>query len=242
MFGTLTCLTVEKLGYLDFGVAIPAEAEQVIREDLENRQSRMDKKEKWRLAMQGLSGLVLVICLIAHVADVYLVGLILSILAAAFSGASKHQLNEALKESGEFVFLLAIFFGIVAMIHQTHLFEPVSAWIFGFEGKARILALFAATGVLSAISDNVFVASIFITTVEEMNLTREEFENLAVAVNMGTNIPSIATPNGQAAFLFLLMSPVAALVKMSYVRMLLLAFPFAVTCTAAGAVAIWFLD
>ena len=37
-------------------------------------------------------------------------------------------------------------------------------------------------------------------------MTREHFENLAVAINMGTNLPSCATPNGQAAFLFILTS------------------------------------
>ena len=35
-----------------------------------------------------------------------------------------------------------------------------------------------------------------------------QFEKLAVAINTGTNIPSVATPNGQAAFLFLLTSSI----------------------------------
>ena len=44
-------------------------------------------------------------------------------------------------------------------------------------------------------------------------ITREQFDKLAIAINTGTNIPSIATPNGQAAFLFLLTSSLAPLDK-----------------------------
>ncbi|MDK7286293.1 fumarate hydratase, partial [Bifidobacterium bifidum] len=38
-------------------------------------------------------------------------------------------------------------------------------------------------------------------------------------VNTGTNLPSVATPNGQAAFLFLLTSALAPLIRLSYGRM-----------------------
>jgi len=38
------------------------------------------------------------------------------------------------------------------------------------------------------------------------DISREHFDVLAVAINTGTNLPSVATPNGQAAFLFLLTS------------------------------------
>jgi Na+/H+ antiporter NhaB len=37
-------------------------------------------------------------------------------------------------------------------------------------------------------------------------ISHAQFEWLAVAINTGTNIPSVATPNGQAAFLFMLTS------------------------------------
>jgi NhaB family Na+:H+ antiporter len=61
---------------------------------------------------------------------------------------------------------------------------------------------------------------------------------LAVAVNTGTNIPSVATPNGQAAFLFLLTSALAPLIRLSYLRMVLMALPYTVTMTAVGFVAV----
>jgi NhaB family Na+:H+ antiporter len=98
--------------------------------------------------------------------------------------------------------------------------------------------LFGASGLLSAISDNVFVATIYISQVKDGllagALTREQFDVMAVAINTGTNIPSIATPNGQAAFLFLLTSALAPLIRLSYFRMVWMALPYVVTMTAAA--------
>ena len=97
---------------------------------------------------------------------------------------------------------------------------------------------YLANAALSAISDNVFVATIYITEVKaallEGTITREQFESLAVAINTGTNIPSVATPNGQAAFLFLLTSALAPLIRLSYGRMLWMALPYTVTMTLTG--------
>jgi NhaB family Na+:H+ antiporter len=79
-----------------------------------------------------------------------------------------------------------------------------------------------ANGVLSAISDNVFVATVYMNELYEAlqagQVTREHFDLLTVAINTGTNIPSVATPNGQAAFLFLLTSALAPLIRLSYGR------------------------
>ena len=44
----------------------------------------------------------------------------------------------------------------------------------------------------------------------------EHYNDLAIAINAGTNLPSVATPNGQAAFLFLLTSAIAPLVRLPY--------------------------
>jgi len=69
----------------------------------------------------------------------------------------------------------------------------------------------------------------------------EQYNKLAVAINMGTNIPSVATPNGQAAFLFLLTSALAPLIRLSYMEMVKLALPYAITMTATGVLATMFL-
>ena len=72
-------------------------------------------------------------------------------------------------------------------------------------------------------------------------ISREHFELLTVAINTGTNIPSVATPNGQAAFLFLLTSALAPLIRLSYGRMVVLALPYTITMTIAGLLATIYL-
>jgi Na+/H+ antiporter len=103
-------------------------------------------------------------------------------------------------------------------------------------------SLYLASGALSAISDNVFVASVYITEVKAAFLqgavNREQFDWLAVAINTGTNVPSVATPNGQAAFLFLLTSTLAPLIKLGYGRMVWMALPYFVVMTGVGLVAL----
>jgi NhaB family Na+:H+ antiporter len=97
---------------------------------------------------------------------------------------------------------------------------------------------------LSMISDNVFVATIYISEVKQAldagQISRETFDLLAVAINTGTNIPSVATPNGQAAFLFLLTSALAPLIRLSYGRMVWMALPYTLTMSAAGLAAVFY--
>ena len=67
-------------------------------------------------------------------------------------------------------------------------------------------------------------------------IDREHLNTLAVAINTGTNIPSVATPNGQAAFLFLLTSSLAPLIRLSYGRMVIMALPYTLSMGLTG----WF--
>ena len=103
-----------------------------------------------------------------------------------------------------------VFFGVVSVIADQELFAPIINYVLSKSADIQPQIFFLANGILSAISDNVFVATIYINEIKEaldMNtITRSQFDNLAIAINTGTNIPSIATPNGQAAFLFLLTS------------------------------------
>ena len=97
--------------------------------------------------------------------------------------------------------------------------------------------------VLSMISDNVFVATVYINEVadalEDGIIDRAQFDALAVAINTGTNLPSVATPNGQAAFLFLLTSALAPLIRLSYVKMLFMALPYTIVLSTVGMLMIW---
>ena len=131
-----------------------------------------------------------------------------------------------------------MFFAIVSVIHDQHLFSPVINYVLAQSTDIQPPLFFVANGFLSAISDNVFVATIYINEVkaalDNQLITREQFDNLAVAINTGTNIPSIATPNGQAAFLFLLTSSLAPLINLSYMRMVLMALPYTIVLSIVG--------
>lgn len=59
-----------------------------------------------------------------------------------------------------------------------------------------------------------------------------------MAINSGTNLPSVATPNGQAAILFLLTSALAPLIRLSYVEMLWMAPPYTILLSLVGMIAI----
>ena len=134
--------------------------------------------------------------------------------------------------------MLVVFFAIVAVIHEQHLFTPVIDAVLHMEASVRPAMFFVANGVLSMISDNVFVATVYISEVKAAldagEITRAEFDQLAVAINTGTNLPSVATPNGQAAFLFLLTSAVAPLIRLSYGRMVIMALPYTFVLGGVG--------
>jgi len=102
--------------------------------------------------------------------------------------------------------------------------------------------MFIANGVLSMISDNVFVATVYInemaSSLKSGAISREHFELMAIAINTGTNLPSVATPNGQAAFLFLLTSALAPLIRLSYMKMVFMALPYTIVLSIVGGSAI----
>ena len=181
-----------------------------------------------------------------HIAEVGLIGLVVIILATSFTGiVEEHRIGKAFEAALPFTALLVVFFVIVAAIHEQHLFEPLMRRVIAADGRTQAGLLYAATGVLSAISDNVFVASIYITEMKSAFMqglmSREQFEMAAVAINTGTNIPSVATPNGQAAFLFMLTSTLAPLIRLGYARMIWMALPYFVVMTGVGLMSVLYL-
>ena len=98
---------------------------------------------------------------------------------------------------------------------------------------------YIANGFLSAVSDNVFVATIYIGQVaEKIPVGTDQFNNLAIAINVGTNIPSIASPKVRAPFLFLLTSALAPLINLSYLRMVYMALPYTIILSIVGYISI----
>ena len=244
--GLATCVVVERFAWFGYGSPAPPAVRQVLL-DFERREStRMTPRHKQVIVVQAIVALLLVIALAFHVAEIGVIGLGIIVLATAFTGVvDESRLGKAFEAALPFTALLVVFFAIVGMIHQQALFEPLLEWVLRLEPVDQPIALFGASGLLSIVSDNVFVATIYITQVKEALTTgaisQEQFEAMAVAINTGTNIPSIATPNGQAAFLFLLTSAIAPLIRLSYFRMVWMALPYFITMTGAAALGVLYL-
>ena len=237
--GMITCFTVEKLHIAGFGTHLPLRIKKIFHEyntyDVNQRTDIL----KLELFIEMFVGILLIIALALHLAAVGIVGLGVIILLTAFKGITKeHDLGDAFKEALPFTALLVVFFGVVSVIADQELFAPIINYVLSKSTDIQPQIFFLANGILSAISDNVFVATVYINEIKEaldMNkITRSQFDNLAIAINTGTNIPSIATPNGQAAFLFLLTSSLAPLINLSYIRMVLMALPYTIVLSIVG--------
>ena len=194
---------------------------------------------KLELIIEMIVGLLLIIALALHLAAVGIIGLGVIILLTSFKGITdEHDLGDAFKEALPFTALLVVFFAVVSVIADQALFSPIIAYVLAQNLDVQAPIFFVANGLLSAISDNVFVATIYINEIKEALdsdvISRAQFDNLAIAINTGTNIPSIATPNGQAAFLFLLTSSLAPLIGLSYMRMVKMALPYTIVLSIVG--------
>ncbi len=241
--GLITCYALEKLKWFGYGVEIPENVLNVLKQFDQEKSQRRTKQDNVKLIMQGVVGLWLIVALALHLAAVGLIGLTVIILATSFTGVTEeHQIGHAFEEALPFTALLAVFFAVVAVIIDQQLFTPVITWVLGFEGNMQLVMFYLANGFLSMVSDNVFVGTVYITEVKKAllagQITRDQFDLLAVAINTGTNLPSVATPNGQAAFLFLLTSALAPLIRLSYGRMVIMAFPYTIVLTVVGLITI----
>ncbi len=248
--GLITTIILEKTKVFGYGGELPEVARGIIQNYTDEMESKMTKKEKYALIVQAVSAILLILALALHVASVGLIGLGLIIIQTAFMGIiEEHSLGKAFEEALPFTGLLVVFFVIVAMIHDQHLFSPIIDWALAKDPSQQPALFYLANGILSMISDNVFVATVYINelqqafasstmSAEEIAAVREQYVKLAIAVNTGTNLPSVATPNGQAAFLFLLTSALAPLINLSYGKMVKMAFPYTIVLGGVGLIGI----
>lgn len=243
--GLLTTLVLEKLKIFGYGAQLPDVARTIIENYTKEADETRTEKEKFGLIVQAVAAVLLIIGLALHLAPVGLIGLGIIIFQTAFMGITEeHQLGKAFEEALPFTGLLVVFFVIVAMIHDQHLFTPIIEWALSLEPDQQPSMFYIANGLLSMISDNVFVATVYIGEVKGVydagNLSLEQFEKLAIAINTGTNLPSVATPNGQAAFLFLLTSTLAPLINLSYGKMVKMAFPYTIVLGGMGLIGVMY--
>ncbi len=237
--GLLTCLLLETFKWFSYGVELRPAVRDILRDFDRHTSERRTTRDKAIIIAQALTAVFLVVALANHLAEVGMIGLAVIVLATVFTGVTEeHRIGHAFQEALPFTALLVVFFVIVSVIDQQELFTPVIDAVLALEPDLQGSMFYLANGVLSMISDNVFVATVYISEVKEAllagDISREQFDILTIAINTGTNIPSVATPNGQAAFLFLLTSALAPLIRLSYGRMVWMALPYTLTMTATG--------
>jgi NhaB family Na+:H+ antiporter len=245
--GLITCAFLEKTKTFGYGTELSPRVREILEEFDNSMAEKRTKSEKAIIGVQAAVAIVLIIALGFHLAEPGVVGLLIIVLATALNGVTEeHRLGHAFEEALPFTALLVVFFAIVAVIDNQGLFTPIIDWVRTYDGKTQEALFYLANGFLSMISDNVFVATVYITEIEELFLSgeidRATFDALAVSINTGTNIPSVATPNGQAAFLFLLTSALAPLIRLSYGRMVIMALPYTITMSITGLLALWYFN
>ena len=241
--GLVTCVVLEKFSIAGFGNQLPLSVRDIFNDYSNYRNENITTNDKAVLLIESIVLIFLVLALAFSIAAVGLIGLTVMVLLTAFKGVTKeHDLGEAFHEALPFTALLAVFFAIVSVIYDQKLFDPVINYVLSQDPSVQPSLFYIANGFLSAVSDNVFVATIYIKQVAlTIPVGTDQFNNLAIAINVGTNIPSIATPNGQAAFLFLLTSSLAPLINLSYLRMVYMALPYTIILSIVGYISIYTL-
>ncbi len=241
--GLLTCYLLERTGILGYGAILPPRVRAILRNHERKASQQRTRQDVMRLVVQGVIGLWLIIALALHLAEVGLIGLSVIILATSLCGVTdEHAIGKAFTEALPFTALLTVFFAVVAVIIDQHLFAPIISYVLEAAPHQQLTLFYLFNGLLSSISDNVFVGTVYINEVRNAlannQIDLNQFELLAVAINTGTNLPSVATPNGQAAFLFLLTSAIAPLIRLSYGRMVVMALPYTVVLTIVGLIGV----
>ena len=237
--GLICCALIERFKVFNYGFELSDSLRGKIISQANKADTERTDLDKLHLVIEAILGICLILALGFHLAPVGVIGLFLMVFLTAFKGITEeHQLGGAFKESLPFTALLVIFFVVVAVISDQKLFTPVIDLVLATSDNVQVPLFYLANGALSAISDNVFVATVYMNEiVQALNnnvITQNQFDRLAVAINTGTNLPSVATPNGQAAFLFLLTSSLAPLIGLSYMRMVYKALPYTIVLTLVG--------
>ena len=176
--GLLTCYLIERFSLFSFGTQLPDHIRQVLydfdkKESLERSQS-----QNMKIITQAVVAIILVISLAFGLAAVGLIGLMVIVLLTAFNGViEEHELGKAFEEALPFTALLVVFFAVVAVIHDQHLFTPIITYVLSLKLDVQIPMFFMVNGILSMISDNVFVATIYISEVKAALIAEQLIES-----------------------------------------------------------------
>ncbi len=250
IFGLVTTILLEHFKLFGFGVTMTPEEREVLTEWKQQYMQSMNRTEKLSIMIQGVIALLLAIMLITHFAVVGLIGLVIIIFATATTGKKdEHDFVPSFEEGGPFLVVLGVLFAFVAMLHEQHTFMPAIQFATALGEHGQKIFYFLGSGILSAVSDNVFVAKIFMDAAVDMmkegQLTVTEIkhlEQLTVSINAGTNIFSVLTPNGQAAFLFFLTSALAKnRLNMGWLEIFKMTLPYAIVMIVVSLLCVMFV-
>ena len=162
--GLLTCMTVEKFHIFGYGAKLPGNIRSHLLETAIEMEEKQGQAGKTRLIIQCITGVWLVVALAFHLAAVGIIGLSVIIFLTSMNGyIEEHQLGKAFEEALPFTALLVVFFSIVGVIHDQEIFHPIIEFVLSMQGHTQLAAYYIANGLLSAISDNVFVATVYIS-------------------------------------------------------------------------------
>ena len=164
LVGLGTCYLVEKKKWFTYGYELPGHIRSHLLETEVKMEAKRGFKGKLQLIVQAMAGIWLIIALAFHLAAVGLIGLSVIVFLTALNGIiDEGQIGHAFEEALPFTALLVVFFAVVAVIHDQHLFKPVVDYVLSLQGQSQLAAYYIANGLLSAISDNVFVATVYIS-------------------------------------------------------------------------------
>ena len=243
--GLILCPLLEIFRVPGFGYQLPDNIRKLIVNDYKDKIQKFTAQNLYFYVLQGIVAILLVAALGFHVAEVALIGVAIIIILSSCTGKiHEHDFSEPFSNAMPFATLMVVFFAILAVVHDQHLITPIIKWVLSFEGQTQLIILYMANGLLSMVSDSVFVASVFLSEMDAAYqagaFSSEWYEKIAVVINMGTNIPSLGTPNGTAGFLFLLTSALAPVLQLSYFRMFKLMIPYFLALSTIGGVMVYF--
>lgn len=243
--GFILCPLLEIFHISGFGYQLSDDIRKLIVNDYKKKAQKLTSQNIYLYVLQGIVAILMVLALGFHVAEVGIIGIAVIVILSVFTGKiHEHDFAEPFNNAMPFATLITIFFAILAVVHEQHLVAPMIQWVLSFEGQTQLIVLYIVNGLLSMVSDSVFVASVFLSEMDNAYkagaFPLDWYEKVATVINMGTNIPSLGTPNGTAGFLFLLTSALAPVIQLSYFQMLKLMIPYFITLSTIGGVMAYF--
>eukprot|EP01043_Picozoa_sp_COSAG02_P015086 COSAG02_NODE_634_length_19259_cov_9.871347_5_plen_586_part_00 len=166
--GLITCAIVESSKKFGYGQEMPPHVRKVLSAFADDEYGKIHNLEKAELSIQALGALILIIGLALHVTEVGFIGLGIMVFLTSCNGITEeHEVAHAFLEAMPFVSLLVVFFGIVSVIQDQQIFTPIINGVLSLDEGSQPGVLFFTNGLLSMVSDNVFVATVFIKGVGE---------------------------------------------------------------------------